>query len=212
MFRGAMVAMETGVWEAGAMRTPAVVACVLSGVVVAGLCALAVTPLLVPISETPDTVTAVTTSQPVQTPAVSSPPTPGPTPEEVIDGPVDFVNLGNGMLIPAGRPEGCAEPAYIWIGSIDGGPMHADMLGAELVDRGVREFATGEAATDSEGRPATYTVAPGDVLDIIGDRFCIYNGIALGTLNGYRSGEIQPGDVLTLDADLVTDWVSPYDD
>lgn len=48
---------------------------------------------------------------------------------------------------------------------------------------------------------------------MIGERFCIYNGITLGDLNGYNDGAvIQPGDVLTLNADLVTDWVNPYAD
>ena len=194
------------------MRTPAVVACVLSGVVVAGLCALAVTPLFLPIAEEPVTASTVVTSQPTHPPAANTRPTPAQTREATADRPVDLVNLGNGTLIPAGKPEGCAEPAYIWIGSRDGGPMHAEMLGADLVDRGVREFATGSVAADEGGRPTTYIVASGDVLEMIGDRFCIYNGFALGTLNGYLSGEIQPGDVLTLDADLLTDWVSPYDD
>lgn len=74
------------------------------------------------------------------------------------------------------------------------------------------DLANGEVGLDDQGRPATYAVAPGDVTSVIGDWFCIYNGLALSTLNMYRGADaIQPGDVLTLRADLVTDWVDPYE-
>ncbi|MDP3949575.1 hypothetical protein, partial [Microbacterium sp.] len=99
----------------------------------------------------------------------------------------------------------------IWIGSMGDEPMHAEMGGADLVDMGLREFAVGDVGLDDQGRPATYTVAPGDATYAIGDRFCIYNALMLELLNGYSHGaQIQPGDVLTLNADLVTDWVYPY--
>lgn len=85
------------------------------------------------------------------------------------------------------------------------------MAGADLVDMGPQEFATGTVEPDEQGRPLTYTVAPGDVIDVIGDRFCIYNGGALSLLNNYPADEgIQPGDVLTLNADYATDFVYPY--
>ena len=42
-------------------------------------------------------------------------------------------------------------------------------------------------------------VAPGDVLGAIGDRFCIYDGSSLSTLNGLQPWTvIQPGEVLKL--------------
>ncbi len=69
---------------------------------------------------------------------------------------------------------------------------------------GAREFATGKVGHAADGRIATYTVEPGDSAWAIGDRFCIYNGLALSALNGYPGGNaIQPGDVLVLDPDAV---------
>jgi hypothetical protein len=127
--------------------------------------------------------------------------------------PAGYVDVGFGTSIPAGGPGECESSAYIWIGSMDDEPMHAEMGGSDLVDMGPREFAVGKVALDDQGRPATYTVAPGDATFAIGDRFCIYNALALELLNGYSHGAvIQPGDVLTLNADLVTDWVYPYAD
>lgn len=171
---------------------------------VAGLVAVA-SPVLAP-----DLAAA---EQPTATPAAApaaAKSTPDPEPE-VTDLPTSYVQLGNGTSIPAGGPGECASSAYIWIGSMDDGPIHPEMLGDDLVDMGSREFAVGEVVLDDQGRPATYTVAPGDALFAIGDRFCIYNGLSLASLNGYRGYEaIQPGDVLTLNADLVTDWVDPY--
>lgn len=127
--------------------------------------------------------------------------------------PEGYVDVGYGTSIPAGGPGECTSSAYIWIGSTGNEPMHAAMGGADLVDMGPREFAAGDVGLDDQGRPATYTVAPGDATYAIGDRFCIYNGGMLDLLNGYSHGAvIQPGDVLTLNADLVTDWVDPYAD
>lgn len=124
--------------------------------------------------------------------------------------PDGYVNVGEGTWIPGGGPGDCEASAYIWIGSGNGGPERAEMHGADLVDMGPREFATGEVELDEHGRPLSYTVAPGDVLNVIGDRFCIYNGLMLSQLNNYSpSAQIQPGDVLILDADYAGEVVSP---
>ena len=62
-----------------------------------------------------------------------------------------------------------------------------------------------------DGRIATYTVAPGDVPPAIGDRFCIWNGMSLTTLNGIPgSTAIQPGQVLVLDPAAVPGFVFEY--
>ena len=154
-------------------------------------------------------------NQPAAAPtAATATSTPEPEADaEAADLPGGYVQLGNGTSIPAGGPGECESSAYIWIGSMTDEPIHPEMLGADLVDMGSREFAVGDVKLDDQGRPATYTVAPGDALFAIGDRFCIYNGLSLASLNGYRGYEaIQPGDVLTLNADLVTDWVDPYAD
>jgi hypothetical protein len=54
----------------------------------------------------------------------------------------------------------------------------------------------------------TYTVAPGDVEAVIGERLCIQNGGLLGILNHVRT--IQPGQVLWLVPDPDVFWVPYY--
>lgn len=156
--------------------------------------------------------TAPQAADPSQTPAASqAPESSAAEPEVDAEAQEDYVNVGRGTSIPVGGPGECESSAYIHIGSEGNEPMHVEQGGADLVDMGPNDFANGEVGLDNQGRPATYTVAPGDVLERIGDRFCIYNGNLLGLLNGYSGGAaIQPGDVLTLNADLVTDWVDPY--
>lgn len=175
----------------------------ISAAVVAGLVAFAVAPVFIgPV-------------EPAASAPAASAPTHQPTPEAdtaSADAPADYVDIGRGMSIPAGGPGECEASAWIYLGKEDDGTTVAEMLGADIVDTGAAEFASGEVHLDDQGRPATYTVASGDVASAIGDRFCIANGgSGLEMLNGYPGGDaIQPGDVLTLNADLVTDWVSPY--
>lgn len=148
-------------------------------------------------------------------PAVASPsaPTHTASPEattadsDFSDG---YVNVGHGIRIPEGGPEGCQDPSFIYIGSDDDGPMHAEILGAALVDQGPRQFATGTVERNLHGQISTYTVAAGDAEAAIGERFCIVNGTALGPLNHYPGGDaIQPGDVLNLMPDPNDEWPVP---
>ncbi|GAA1998784.1 hypothetical protein [Microbacterium pumilum] len=94
------------------------------------------------------------------------------------------------------------------------GPFTARLLQPQnLVDMGPREFAEGKVGYAEDGRIATYTVAAGDAPFAIGDRFCIYNGLAIPDLNGHAGYEaIQPGEVLVLDPAAVPDfeYVYPY--
>lgn len=53
----------------------------------------------------------------------------------------------------------------------------------------------------------TYTVAAGDALYAIGDRFCIANALTIATLTHTRT--IQPGEVLLLRPDSSIPWI-PY--
>ncbi|WAC69229.1 LysM peptidoglycan-binding domain-containing protein [Microbacterium sp. SL75] len=120
----------------------------------------------------------------------------------------------NGTYIPGGGFGDCAESAYIHMGSQDGQAPTASLSG-KLVDTGVREFAAGTPTLTEDGLIATYTVAPGDTPAAIGDRFCIWNGMSLTTLNGIPgSTAIQPGQVLVLDPAAVPGFVFdyPYDD
>ena len=119
------------------------------------------------------------------------------TADEAPDGaPEGYVYLGDGLTVPAGGPGDCT--ATSWLGGSRSGDESAyvKMLGPELVDMGPGEFAQGTVGVDAEGRIATYTVAPGDVITAIGDRFCLGNGLTLDTLNHTRM--IHPGDVLLL--------------
>lgn len=152
-------------------------------------------------------------------PAVASSPAPtsAPTHTAAAEATADdsdfsdgYVDLGHGIRIPEGGPEGCEAPSWIYIGSDDDGPMHAEILGAALVDRGSREFATGTVERNAQGQIATYTVAAGDTEAAIGERLCIVNGTALGPLNHYAGGDaIQPGDVLSLIPDPNDEWPVP---
>ncbi|WP_291378585.1 hypothetical protein [Demequina sp.] len=133
-----------------------------------------------------------------------------PTPAERTDG---YVDVGYGTSIPAGGAGDCTGSAYIHIASVDWETIAELALPENLVDMGPRQFAEGEVGYDDQGRIATYTVAPGDVDGVIGDRFCIYNGIALGMLNGHKGYEpIQPGEVLVINPAAVPDFEyhNPY--
>lgn len=113
-----------------------------------------------------------------------------------------YVDVGNGTAIPKGTPAGCEEPRWLHVGN-----GHASING-ELTDRGVREFARGTVGTGTDGNVKTYTVAPGDALYAIGDRFCITNALEIATLNHTRT--IQPGEVLLLAPDSSIPWVEYF--
>ncbi|GAA5150634.1 hypothetical protein GCM10025768_15920 [Microbacterium pseudoresistens] len=116
--------------------------------------------------------------------------------------PEGYVDVGHGTYVPADETAGCESPAYIHIGG-----MSAEVTG-EIVDQGARDFASGTVGLDDEGAIVSYTVAPGDVPTVIGDRLCIYNGIMLATLNHTR--DIHPDQVLRLDPDPTIAWVPYY--
>ena len=118
--------------------------------------------------------------------------------DELGDG---YVYVGNGTAIPKGSPAGCENPVWLHIGE-----MTASLSG-DLVDGGARDLAAGSAGVDDEGRIVTYTVAPGDALYAIGDRFCIANALTIADLNHTRT--IQPGEVLLLHPDSSIPWI-PY--
>jgi hypothetical protein len=114
---------------------------------------------------------------------------------------VGYGYVGNGTAIPKESPAGCEAPAWLHLGG-----MSASLSG-DLVDHGARDLATGTAGLDDEGGIVTYTVAPGDALYAIGDRFCIANALTIATLNHTRT--IQPGEVLLLQPDSSIPWI-PY--
>lgn len=193
------------------MTTPTKITTSVIAVVLAGVLAFGLALLYAPVKQ-PAEAAIASSAPPATAPEAES--TPGADPVEPAD-PTDlpdgYVDVGHGTAIPAGGPGDCEASAYIWIGSDNGEPVHAGMEGADLVDMGPQEFAMGEIELDEYGRPLAYTVASGDVLSAIGHRFCLYGGASLATLNNYANGEqIQPGDVLILNADYATDFVYPY--
>lgn len=113
----------------------------------------------------------------------------------------DYVDVGNGTMIPRNSPEGCENPAWLHLGRMTAS------VGGELLDRGAREFAAGSAGLDAEGAIVTYTVAAGDALDAIAERFCIANALTIAQLNHTRT--IHPGEVLLLHPDGSIPWI-PY--
>ncbi len=184
-----------------------VIAGVVCAVVVVGLAAMTV-PAFAPLGTVASVAAGLrssleSTPSDATTPSASAPADPYGPPE-------GYVDVGNGTWIPGGGFGDCAESAYIHMGSQDGQDFTASLFG-KLVDTGVREFAAGTPAFADDGRIATYTVAPGDVPTAIGDRFCIWNGMSLTTLNGIPgSTAIQPGQVLVLDPAAVPGFVFDY--
>ncbi len=137
----------------------------------------------------------------LDTPPTATDPTGKPTVAASPDIPDGYVDMGDGTWIPDGGPGDCDASAMISIKGQGNVPDTARLLRPEnLADMGPREFAHGQVGYNDDGGIVTYTVAAGDSLGAIGDRFCIYNGLMLATLNGYKGYQlIQPGDLLVLD-------------
>lgn len=136
-------------------------------------------------------------------PSADSEAAPAPTASEVSSTalPDDDVDVGDGVSIDRNDPEGCDEPAWLHLG-------HASArLSRDLIDRGPRGYANGTVGRDAQGRVTTYTVAAGDALDAIGDRFCLANPASVATLNHTRV--IQPDELLLLRPDSTLPWI-PY--
>ena len=71
------------------------------------------------------------------------------------------------------------------------------------VDQGAREKAMGTVEVNADGVPVAYTVAPGDVPEIVSDRFCVHLAY-LHAINSVRrvfgANNRHPGDVINFDA------------
>lgn len=171
-----------------------------STMVVAGLVVLAAPPVLDAAGWAAARLAPVA-AEPTASPSAATE-SPGEDDAALTGLPEGYVNVGNGTFIPAGGPGDCEEAAWIHIGEMNAW-LHGD-----IPDQGVREFAAGEAGLDDEGRVMTYTVAPGDALYAISDRFCIANPHSIDTLNHTRM--IQPGDVLLLRPNKSLPWIPYY--
>lgn len=62
---------------------------------------------------------------------------------------------------------------------------------------GATALASGEVGYTADGLIETYTVAPGDTLIAIGERFCV-DYVTVGAFNDRFMTDLQPGDVLIL--------------
>ncbi|MFS0853417.1 hypothetical protein [Microbacterium sp. 179-I 3D4 NHS] len=141
-------------------------------------------------------------------PAAASTPDASPTPSAEPATDDDLVDLGDGILIPAGGPGDCTTTARINIMSHDVEAPHAKLLG-DLVEMGPSDLARGAVITDDAGAILAYEVAPGDSLIAIGERFCV-DYVTVDLYNHVRVGMIHPGDVLYLRPDPSLPWVDPY--
>lgn len=84
-------------------------------------------------------------------------------------------------------------------------PMTAHLVG-DLVDRGsVEGAASGVVGYDDSGRIESYTVAAGDSLSGIGQRFCV-DEITVRQYN-HIYPDVHPGDLLILRPDPSAEWV-----
>jgi hypothetical protein len=109
--------------------------------------------------------------------------------------------LGDGVSKPMGGPGNCTTDSLINLSGRDGGPVYAKLLGTP-VDMGASSGANGTVTLDSEGQILSYTVAAGDVLELIGARLCI-DYVTVGVYNFHTPGPvtIHPGDVLVIRPD-----------
>lgn len=106
-----------------------------------------------------------------------------------------LMSAGNGTWFSAEGPGDCATNAAIHpYGAHD----PSARLAGELTDMGANEYASGEVGYTADGLIETYTVASGDSLIAIGERFCV-DYVTVGAYNDrFGSKVIQPGDVLVL--------------
>lgn len=85
-------------------------------------------------------------------------------------------------------------------------PVSAYLVG-DLMDRGpVEGAAAGEVALNADGEIESYTVAAGDSMPGIGQRFCVDEVTVSQYNHVFPWGAIHPGDVLILRPDPDEPW------
>lgn len=99
----------------------------------------------------------------------------------------------------------------------EGGGRITGMLKGELVDLGPSEYAEGAVTLNDAGEIVSYTVASGDVYELIYKRFCFTDYYDVTTYNSglepvrsrpaYKG--IEVGDVLILRPDPTVEWLPP---
>ncbi|MFE6734530.1 hypothetical protein [Microbacterium sp. NPDC057650] len=194
-------------------RTAKVASWVASAVIVAGLVAIAAPAITGIVSPTPSRTQASAPTEkpaavkttPAATPASETPaPAPVIAPKDPCPSPRPSISL-----VQDGRKTGSSYN--------EGGGTVTGVLSDELADLGPREYAKGTVKRNAAGEIVSYTVAPGDVYDLIYERFCFTDYYSvIGYNNGleplrsrpaYRG--LQPGDVLILRPDPAAEWRPP---
>lgn len=118
---------------------------------------------------------------------------------------------------PTPKPSNAPEPSPTATGEVDPDAcesyatinfgLSSVRIAGTIVDRGEREFAAGTVQTDDDGTIVSYTVAPGDAPDAIGERLCIETFAGNLALMNHRR-DIYADQVLRLPSEVVP-WV-PY--
>ena len=180
------------------MKRAAMITYSVVGLAVAGLVALAVSPVVAAVTPARHlSPTAESTS--AATPHPTS--TPTPDPDRVIW-------LGDGLSVKASSlPNGCTTYSKIEIFSVNT-RSYGRLIG-EAEDRGSSKGATGTVNRDAAGNITSYTAAPGDDTWSIGDRLCT-NGLMIGWYNhiGSDPGDhtLQPGETVVIRPDMNVEW------
>lgn len=108
---------------------------------------------------------------------------------------------------PPDASETCDNLSFITTPSHELGSDDPVELRGELVDLGASAHASGTVGHNVEGQIQTYTVAAGDSLTGIGERFCVdYVTVAVYNHRFPPNPTIQPGDVLTMRPDPNAPW------
>ncbi|MFS0867501.1 LysM peptidoglycan-binding domain-containing protein [Microbacterium sp. 179-B 1A2 NHS] len=105
----------------------------------------------------------------------------------------------------------CERVAYSQVGTTDG-VWEVQEYG-KAVDTGADGGAMGDVEVNGDGDPIAYTVASGDNMRGIADRFC-YDSVALSMMNEGVYETIQPGQRLDLtpDEDRMIAWAKETDE
>lgn len=105
--------------------------------------------------------------------------------------------------LPTERPPGYEECKTTVFANVDDPIQIAGWKPEIPVDQGPREMAMGTVELNAEGVPVAYTVAAGDVPEIVSDRFCVHLAY-LHAINSVRraslANNLHPGDVINFDA------------
>jgi hypothetical protein len=108
---------------------------------------------------------------------------------------------------PDDESVGCGVLAFITTPSHELGSDAPVELRGELVDRGASASASGPVGYNADQQIESYTVAQGDSLMGIGERFCVdFVTVAVYNHRFSPNPTIQPGDVLTMRPDPTAPW------